>query len=39
MAALIPGARLETLPRCGHLLTWEQPQRVNALLIDWLAGL
>jgi pimeloyl-ACP methyl ester carboxylesterase len=39
MASLIPGARLETLQRCGHLLTWEQPQRVNALLIDWLAGL
>jgi pimeloyl-ACP methyl ester carboxylesterase len=39
MAALIPGARLETIPRCGHLLTWEQPQRVNALLTDWFAGL
>lgn len=39
MAALIPGARLEVLQRCGHLLTWEQPQPVNALLIDWLAGL
>jgi pimeloyl-ACP methyl ester carboxylesterase len=39
MAALVPGARLEQLQRCGHMLTWEQPQRVNALLIDWLAGL
>jgi pimeloyl-ACP methyl ester carboxylesterase len=39
MAALIPGARLETLPKCGHLLTWEQPQCVNQLLIDWLASL
>jgi pimeloyl-ACP methyl ester carboxylesterase len=39
MAALIPGARLETIPRCGHLLTWEQPQRVNDLLTDWFAGL
>jgi pimeloyl-ACP methyl ester carboxylesterase len=39
MAALIPGARLEILQQCGHLLTWEHPQRVNALLIDWLAGL
>ena len=39
MAALIAGARLELLPTCGHLLTWEQPQRINALLIDWLAGL
>jgi pimeloyl-ACP methyl ester carboxylesterase len=39
MAALIPGARLETISRCGHMLTWEQPQRVNALLADWLACL
>jgi len=39
MAALIPGARLEMLPQCGHLLTWEQPKRVNQLLIDWFAGL
>ena len=39
MAALIPGARLETLSQCGHLLTWEQPQRVNQLLIDWLTSL
>jgi len=38
MAALIPGARLEMLPQCGHLLTWEQPKRVNQLLIDWFAG-
>jgi pimeloyl-ACP methyl ester carboxylesterase len=37
MAALIPGARLEVLDECGHLLTWEQPQRLNQLLIDWLA--
>jgi len=39
MAALIPGARLETLQQCGHLLTWEQPQHVNALLTDWLERL
>lgn len=39
LAALIPGARLEVLSRCGHLLTWEQPEAVNALLMDWLAGL
>jgi pimeloyl-ACP methyl ester carboxylesterase len=39
LAALIPGARLELLANCGHLLTWEQPERVNKLLIDWLAGL
>lgn len=39
MAGLIPGARFELLEECGHLLTWEQPQRLNALLLDWLAGL
>jgi pimeloyl-ACP methyl ester carboxylesterase len=39
MAELIPGAQLELLPRCGHLLTWEQPERVSGLLIDWLARL
>ena len=39
LATLIPGARLELLPKCGHLLTWEQPERVNALLLDWLASL
>lgn len=37
IAALVPGARLTTLPRCGHMLTWEQPQAVNAWLRDWMA--
>jgi len=36
MAARIPGARLEFIPECGHLSTIEQPQRVNAVLADWL---
>lgn len=39
IAAGIAGARLEIVPECGHLLTMEQPERVNALLLDWLAGL
>ena len=39
IAATIPGARLELLPRCGHLLTWERPARVLAALQDWLDGL
>ena len=39
MAAAIPGAHLELLDECGHMLTWEQPVRVNALLRDWLARL
>ena len=39
MADAIPGAQLRVLPQCGHLLTWEQPEAVNALLCDWLARL
>jgi len=39
IAGAIPGARLEVIERCGHLMTLEQPDRVNALLLDWLAGL
>jgi pimeloyl-ACP methyl ester carboxylesterase len=35
LAAGIPGARLEQIDICGHMLTWEQPERVNALLADW----
>ena len=36
---LVPHARLEILPQCGHMLTMEQPERVNTLLRDWLATL
>jgi len=39
MAAAIAGAELHLLPDCGHLLTWEQPQAVNALLLRWLQRL
>ena len=39
LAAAIPGAQLHLLADCGHLLTWEQPEAVSALLLDWLAGL
>jgi len=35
----IPFARLEVLRDCGHLLTLERPEEVNALLLVWLAGL
>lgn len=35
----IPGARLAVVPGCGHLLTLEQPARVNALLLEWLTSL
>jgi pimeloyl-ACP methyl ester carboxylesterase len=37
IAEEVPGAVLEVLPECGHLLTWEQPEAVNRLLLDWLA--
>lgn len=39
MAAAIPAARLEVVAQAGHMLTMEQPQRVNALLLDWLASI
>jgi len=39
MAEAIPGAQLQLLPECGHMLTWEQPQAVTTLLRDWLAAL
>ncbi len=39
MAAAIPGARLELIAGCGHMLTLEQPARVNELLLDWLASI
>ncbi len=39
MAALMPHAQLEFVPGAGHMLTMEQPQRVTALLLSWLAKL
>lgn len=36
IAAAIPGAQLQLLGECGHMLTWEQPQAVTTLLVDWL---
>jgi len=38
MAALAPQARLEIVPGAGHMLTLEQPERVNSLLLQWLDG-
>jgi pimeloyl-ACP methyl ester carboxylesterase len=35
----VSGARLEIVPGAGHMLTMEQPARVNALLLPWLASL
>ena len=36
IAQAVPGAVLEVLPACGHLLTWEQPEAVSTLLLQWL---
>jgi 3-oxoadipate enol-lactonase len=38
MAAAIPGARLEVVPRAGHLANLERPDVVNAALAAFLAG-
>ncbi len=38
MAALLPPAQVALLPGAGHMLTWEQPARVTALLQGWLRG-
>ena len=36
IATLVPHAQLEVVPHAGHLMTWEQPALVNALLLQWL---
>jgi pimeloyl-ACP methyl ester carboxylesterase len=38
IAAAVPDARHEVLPGAGHMLSWEQPGRVNALLSGWLGS-
>jgi pimeloyl-ACP methyl ester carboxylesterase len=39
IAGLIRGAQLVKVPRCGHMLTMEQPAIVNAALVRWLEAL
>jgi pimeloyl-ACP methyl ester carboxylesterase len=39
IAALIPGAQRLVVPQCGHMLTMEQPEWVNAALLAWLNSL
>jgi pimeloyl-ACP methyl ester carboxylesterase len=36
IAALVPGAELQLIAECGHMLTMERPGHVNAALLDWL---
>lgn len=38
IAAGIAGARLETVPDCGHSSTLEQPETISGLLRDFLAS-
>ena len=38
-ASLVPHARLVPVPRCGHMLTMEQPAFVNETLARWLRTL
>jgi pimeloyl-ACP methyl ester carboxylesterase len=38
IAAAIPGAALVLVPDCGHMVTLERPDAVNAHLRDWLEG-
>jgi pimeloyl-ACP methyl ester carboxylesterase len=37
MADVIPGARLEIVPECGHMCTLERPEAVTRALLDWHA--
>lgn len=39
IAALAPNAELVELPDCGHMITMEQPDALNARLLDWLGRL
>ncbi|MES2939964.1 MAG: alpha/beta hydrolase [Pseudomonadota bacterium] len=36
IASLIPQAELGVVPQCGHMLTMEKPELVNAALLAWL---
>jgi len=37
-ARAIPGARLETIPECGHLVPFEQTHRFAEVVLPFLAG-
>jgi pimeloyl-ACP methyl ester carboxylesterase len=36
MAEGVPGAKLVKVPHCGHLSTLEQPDAVNAAMVEWM---
>ena len=37
-AKLIPGARLVIVDRCGHIMPWEQPDRLQAEILAFLGA-
>jgi pimeloyl-ACP methyl ester carboxylesterase len=39
IADAVPGATLQLLFDCGHMLTWEQPERVTQALLAWRLAL
>lgn len=39
IATLVQAAQYHVVPRCGHMLTMEKPEWVNARLKDWLERL
>jgi len=39
IAELVAGAEILSVPRCGHMLTMEKPEFVNAALAAWLEKL
>jgi pimeloyl-ACP methyl ester carboxylesterase len=38
LAAGIPGARLVTVPECGHMSAMERPEAVTQAMVAWLSG-
>ncbi len=38
-AALVPGARLEVIPGCGHFPWWERPGEVGRIVREFMDGL
>jgi len=38
MAALIQGSQLEVIADCGHMTSMENPEKVSAILFEWLTA-
>jgi 2-hydroxy-6-oxonona-2,4-dienedioate hydrolase len=38
IASMIPGARFEVMPGCGHWPQYEDPKTFNSLHLDFLLG-